>query len=596
MILGLLTSILPLIVIASAIAGIVAIARRDEDEADPGIGTVRRLVLYGLAFGAAMVAPTGVGLLLGGLFEALTGDLVIAQSDTELAFGLSFTLVGSAAWGILWRIASATLARHPVEQRSLARHVYFGAVRGVALVAMMVGGASLLRFAFGLDDFSGNAAGFLLSAGGVWLFHQRLQAREVSASAGTRSIGRLYLFGAAFVGLAVLAGGLQSLLAALFDGVYDAATARTLATGGGLLSNAARGALALALVGTVAWVGHWWRGRTDYESTIWRVYTHLGGLLSGITIAIVGASIALHLVLQWFLGVPRSTTAAAHFEALPDAIAGLIVGVLLWGYHRAIVAEHTRAVDAPASETERVYRYLAAAAGLTTMVVGLTRVLATALDLASATEPALAGTPGWWQNQLILGVTLLAVGVPLWLRYWSHVESHTLAGGDAERGAVSRRIFLYAVFGISGLAVLISLSTALFELFQAVLEGSLSGRTLHDARWSLAVVFSVSGVAFYYWQVLRADQRAQPVAAPGARPRNIEVTVVNGADGGALARRLQERLGVRVRAWSRPDIEAYAPDEVALDALARRLEAAPGQRVLLVAGPEGGTVIPYAVG
>ena len=223
MIASMLFGLLPILILGAIIAGVVRIARSDDDvDADPGIGTVRRLVLYGLAFVAAIIGPTGIGLLVGGLFEAITGGIVISESDTELATGLSLTLVGSVAWLLLWRVAQSTVARHPVEQRSLARHLYFGAVRGVAALAMLVAGIQLLRWLFQLDRFDGNAPAFLLVAGVVWYGHDVLQTREAGLSAGTRSMGRLYRFVAAFVGLSVLAVGLNTLLEAVLGDAYDA--------------------------------------------------------------------------------------------------------------------------------------------------------------------------------------------------------------------------------------------------------------------------------------------------------------------------------------------------------------------------------------
>ena len=96
MIFGVLFSFLPLLAIGGIIAAIVAPTRRsgDGDEAEPRIGSVRRLFLYGLAFIALMLAATGLSLLLGGLFDAAGGESVIAETKIALALGLSLTLVG----------------------------------------------------------------------------------------------------------------------------------------------------------------------------------------------------------------------------------------------------------------------------------------------------------------------------------------------------------------------------------------------------------------------------------------------------------------------------------------------------------------------
>jgi uncharacterized membrane protein YsdA (DUF1294 family) len=596
---GLFSTMLSLLVLVAIVIGIISIARHGEGEDEPGIGTVRRLVLYVLAFGAAMLAATGISLLVGGLFDAFAGDILISESDTELAIGLSLSIVGGAAWGILWRVAASTIAHHPGERGSVSRHVYFTAVRGVAIAVLMVSTSRVLFWLFGVDDFDGTSVGFTLVWKALWLVHWRMAESDRPTSTAAQSLAHLYLFAAAFAGLAVLAISTGTLLAEYLGNAYDHAYGRALTGVTGLaITLPERRAAAFAVVGAAVWIWHWWRARRDATSTVWRIYVFLGGLLGGMTTAIVAASVALHRVLQWYFGRPSAATGVAHFDVLPGAFAALAVGLLLWGYHRAVLAEHARAAAAPPSETERVYRYLAAAAGLVTLVIGLARVLATASDLLGREGGTLLGGQDWWQNQLVLGATLLAVGVPLWLRYWLSVEAHAARGGPGELAALSRRIFLYGVFGVAGVTTLISLSIVLFEVFQGLLDGTLSTGVLHNARWSIAILLAAAGVSVYYWQVLRTDQQAQP--PPAARPRRfIEVTVLNGDDGGALARRIEDRLGprVRVRAWTRADIPPATPTVAALDELTRQIEATEGERVLVVIAPGGGgAVIPYATG
>ncbi len=115
MIFGVLFSFLPLLAIGGIIAAIVAATRRsgDGDEAEPRIGSVRRLFLYGLAFIALMLAATGLSLLLGGLFDAAGGESVIAESKTALALGLSLTLVGGGAISMPLRSGASAIPAKP---------------------------------------------------------------------------------------------------------------------------------------------------------------------------------------------------------------------------------------------------------------------------------------------------------------------------------------------------------------------------------------------------------------------------------------------------------------------------------------------------
>ena len=598
MIFGVLFSFLPLLLIGGIIAAIIAATRRsgDGDEAEPGIGSVRRLFLYGLAFIALMLAATGLSLLLGGLFDAASRETVIAESKTALALGLSLTLVGGVAWALLWWLGERTLAGHDVERRMPARHIYLAAVRGVAYVVVIISAVTILRWLVGVDDFNGEPVGFALVWAAVWFFHQRQVARHGTPTPATQTISRWYLFGAAAVGLGLLGIGLVGFLGAYLERAYDGAFAPALSgDAGGVVSMGARSALAMALVGGLGWAGHWWRARQDAASTIWRVYVLLGSVRGGLATAIIAASIALHRLLQWFFGDPREATAVAHFEALPASVAALLVGLAVWGYHRSVLAEQARRAAQPRSETERVYRYLGAAAGLITLVIGLARVFATTSDLLSGQGENLLRGDGWWQNALVTGTTLLIVGFPLWGRYWLDIERSTVARGEAERGALSRRVFLYGVFGISSITTLISLSILLFQLFEGALENTLSAEILHDARWPIALLLSAAGASVYYLLVLRADRRAQPVAI--ATPARFPDIVLLGAEeGGVLARRLEERLGTRVRVWNRtgePMVGALSESEIT-DILART-ESMSGERLLVIAEPGASAVIPYTL-
>ena len=59
---GLFGSIVPLLVIGGIIWAVVALVRRrGQEEGEPGIGTLRRLYYYGLAFVGLMLSASGAG-------------------------------------------------------------------------------------------------------------------------------------------------------------------------------------------------------------------------------------------------------------------------------------------------------------------------------------------------------------------------------------------------------------------------------------------------------------------------------------------------------------------------------------------------------
>src|SRR5688572_7361783 len=132
---GFLFTLAPLVLIGLLVAGLIAIRRQEmlEDEPEePGIGTPRRIFLYGLTLIGLIFAAVGLSMLLGGALDAVLGDTVIAERRRSLSVALAFTVVGTPAWLLFLFLAQRTIADHPVEARSQARRLYLGFARGIA--------------------------------------------------------------------------------------------------------------------------------------------------------------------------------------------------------------------------------------------------------------------------------------------------------------------------------------------------------------------------------------------------------------------------------------------------------------------------------
>jgi hypothetical protein len=285
---------------------------------------------------------------------------------------------------------------------------------------------------------------------------------------------------------------------------------------------------------------------------------------------------------------------------LPATLAALVVAAGSWGYHRATLRERLTADADERSESERVYRYLVAAVGLATLAGGLVTLFAVTIDAAA---PDVAGTlrsAGWWRNPLVLGVTLLAAGTPLWARYWFDAQRHVVAGVAGERSALSRRSFIFGVFGVAVLVALVNLTIVLFQLFEAALESGVSAQTVQDIRWSVALLLTAGAISVYYWLVLREDQRAlaaeepQPAAATPSPSKEVVLLVAGSGD--SIAQELERRLGARVRIWRRLDgpEPGVLLSDAQIEGLEGRIAAAAGVRVAVIVGASGEVeVVPY---
>jgi hypothetical protein len=545
-----------------------------------------------------MLGTTGVSLLVGGLFEAIAGEDVLAESDTELALGLSLTIVGVTAWVIFWLAAQRSVARHPVESRSVLRRFYLTLVRGVAVVFVLVSAIPIGAWALGAEDFQGGAWGNAIAWGALWLFHSRIAA-EPAPTDETRLIDRYYQYFAALAGLVALAIGGGVAIAEPLQSAYDALFLDELVDGGADWSENGRAATAAAVAGAAVWFWHWRRLVTDDAgTTLSLVYLFLFGVLGGLATVLITSTGVLFFVLQWAIGTPEEETAAAHFSDLPGFIAALLVGAAVWGYHRAVLAEGARRLLEGWSEPERAYRYLVAAGGLATLAGALVALFALGID-GLTVEDELVRADDWWRDQLVWGLTLLIVGASVWARYWFVAQRQLAIGGIEEQSATSRRIFLFAVFGIAGLTTLINLTITLFRVTEDLLEGELALATVRDVRWSVALILTAGALAIYHWLVLREDQQALDLAAPAEAPVGPrDIVLLTGGEDDALARELEQRFGSRVRVWRRLD---HAGRDVAIsadqiEAMAAELGAHADERVAVVIGDAGRfEVVPYTL-
>jgi hypothetical protein len=192
------------------------------------------------------------------------------------------------------------------------------------------------------------------------------------------------------VGLLLLAGGAGTILARSLQAVYDRLVRPTDVLVGGVPG--LRSAVVAVVVGGALWWWHWGvRGRGDRQATGWHVHLFLVGVLGGAAVTVVGASHLIYLVLLWLLFAVDEAL-AAHFAAVPVALATLAVGGVVWGYHRAVVRE--RAPSGTWTDPQRVYQHLLVAVGMVTTAAGAATVLTFGLEVLLPAR-ALVETPTW---------------------------------------------------------------------------------------------------------------------------------------------------------------------------------------------------------
>ena len=531
---------------------------------------VRRFFQYLLLYGLLVVVGIGLSGLLGRLLER---DVLLTADEVDLARNLAFTVVGVpvfvgvALWSRRRFLADAD------EARSLGWAFYVTAASLTALVLAMTGLGQVLEWATGLNDYSGHGLAAFLVWGALWGAHWWLDARVTPPEHS-----RVHHLAGSLIGLATAATGLAGVLGAALRSLLGLEGGAVLAGDG---SPMLRGLVTLA-VGAPVWLVYWVRTTARRErDPLWLAYVLLVGVGGGLVTAIASASTLVYSVLVWLVGEPRSTDAAEHFDSAPTAAAAVVVGLLVWWYHQAVL----EAAGAEArTEVRRVYEYLMAGIGLLAAATGLTTLVVALIEAVTGTERVVVG--GSTVNTLLAAATLLAVGAPVWWLYWRRIQTAADSAPTAELMSTTRRVYLFILFGLGGVAAVIALLVGVYLFFADVVDGTVGPETLRSMRFSIGVLLTAAAIAAYHWAVYRADQMQVPAVVEAHGPKFV--LLVGPADP-EIAREVAHRTHGRVQAWSRTDDgrTTWSVDEVMA-----ALGSTSADEVIVLSDAEGLRAIP----
>lgn len=158
-----------------------------------------------------------------------------------------------------------------------------------------------------------------------------------------------------------------------------------------------------------------------------------------------------------------------------------------------------------------------------------------------------------------VALTLLAVGIPLWWRYWTTIRRYREADPTAEVQSATRRIYLFLLFGVAGLVAVINLIIVVYVFVEDLLEARLEAGTISTIAISVGLLITAGAVAWYHFMVFREDRAIAPEKAERTAVR--EVIVVGGDD---MVARITSSTDAQVRAFRviDPPTEADTLDDV----------------------------------
>lgn len=541
--------------------------------------SVRRLFVYGLMFATLMLAAAGTTTVL---------QEVLAPTDDEdarssaLALGLALVIVAGPAYALLLRFAGRRLRESQDERRSFGWVAYLDLSLLVSLIVTIVATQILFEGVVGARAFEAGAIVPVVVWGGVWAMHWFWMRAAYGLP------GDLHLAAGSVTGLITLAIGVGGIVYTAGDAVYTSVV-EELPTGHEA-PELGRWLIAAAL-GAAVWSWHWLaRYRHAERSDLWHTHVVVVGALGGLLASIAAAAVTGYWTLVWFVGDATDTAARDHFEyVIAAAVAVGVVGATCWQYHRWVL-QIGDAVER--TEPLRTYDYVMSGTGLVAAVVAGTLALVAAIEaITPETEEVVTSVA----NRVILAGVLGAIGVPLWLMFWTRLRHEVATGPAAELGSMVRRTYLVLLFGVGGVVVLVGLVNVLYVAIEDLLDGTLGSQTLRSMRVALSLLVTVTGVAWYHLVVFRSD-RATPTTAepPVPLPAPKHVLLIAPRDPELTDRLVDELVaasGADVETWYRAD--SVPVPHVDPDRLAVELSASDADDVLVVLGPAGATVTPF---
>ena len=456
------------------------------------LAMIRRLYLYLIAFVSLVVGLSAAYGLIEALIRLWIPDGTVpglsATGSVQRAIAQpgGFLIVSAPIFLIHWRYIRR-LTLQPGESRATLRKLF---IYAALATTAYVSARALYHIIEGSFQFLLGAAPSeeeLRPGGWVAQFfhagiHLTLSLYFARLLQGDGDLGvelgwagtwrRLFQLLVGLVALGLLLTGAADVLNFVWRALLEPFGAASLAAvGTGWWQRGISGSLAAVLVGGLAWrlTNLYWNALMTAQPpegrmALRRLYLYVATVLAA-AITLVPVAMLLRLgVLFLFGGVDSGDI---DIDDLTTPLGLLPVGALAWRWHwLQVSAEAQRYGDSRESEfVRRLYYYAVAATGLLLLWIGLVDLVRALLDLAVIGSISIE--KGFRAHQFSSGVSLIAVGAPVWSLHWrttQRVAEQDNEAGRAERASWPRRVYLYGIALVGALLILFELAQVVYRL------------------------------------------------------------------------------------------------------------------------------------
>ena len=482
--------------------------------------TVRRLYFYAVALISFEVVLWG----LVGLIRSIVNPNLITDNAQALATALSLILVGIPFFLIHWLWAQRVSARDEEEKTATVRAVFlYGALFATLLPAVQnllalinrtfIGAARISyerALVGGTQSWPDNLIAIILNLLMAAYFWSILRAEwpTLPDVENFKDIRRVYRYLWMLYGLLMVVFGTQQILQFILQIPTD------------LIGTSGRetfvNATALLVVGTPIWFFAWrfiqdaLPDPDESGSVLRLVILYLLSIGGTITVLAAGGNILYDLLSRLF-GENISNTDL--LQNISDPLSLVIPFGVLWGYFGG---QLNRQFDAETniprrSGMKRIYFYVLSIIGLGATVTGVLSLFVVIVNQLSGKDVDVIAADSVLK-QLASAISVIVVGLPLWLKAWNPMQAEALADGESgghARRSITRKSYLYLVLFASVLGTMAPAGMIIFLLIQAALKGGVENDFLNSIlnAFQALIVFAV--VLTYHLLALRKDGAAQ---------------------------------------------------------------------------------------
>ena len=482
--------------------------------------TVRRLYFYAVALISFEVVLWG----LVGLIRSIVNPNLITDNAQALATALSLILVGIPFFLVHWLWAQRVSAREEEEKTATVRAVFLYGALLATLIPAVQNLLALLNRAFigaarisyeraligGTQSWPDNLIAIILNLLMAAYFWSILRAEwpTLPDTENFKDIRRIYRYLWMLYGLLMVVFGTQQILQFILQIPTD------------LIGTSGRetfvNATALLVVGTPIWFFAWrfiqvaLSDPDESESVLRLIILYLLALGGIITVLTAGGNILYDLLSRLF-GENISNTDLLQNISGPLSL--VIPFGVLWSYYGSWLNKQFESASSipRRSGMKRIYFYILSTIGLATTITGVLLLFMLIIDQLTNKNVDVI-TADTVLKQLAAAISVIAVGLPLWLMTWRPMQAEALADGESgghARRSIVRKAYLYLALFASVLGTMVPAGMIIFLLIQAALKGEVEKDFLNGILTALQALIVFVVVLAYHLMALRKDGAAQ---------------------------------------------------------------------------------------